>query len=113
MTPNQSSQGQRMTHESFRYEEHRSMSKVSEDDIRKYIQEGEGPHVEFKTRFTGDNLIARHVSAFANSGGGVIIFGVGPDGEVLGLSKEELERTMERLTRLTQSLLPMYAYTIG
>src|SRR5947209_7809671 len=89
-----------------------SMNNISADDIRNFTKQGEGPHVEFKTRFTADNLIARHLSAFANSGGGIIIFGVGSHGEILGLSDEELKHTMSRLKRLAGSLLPIYAYEL-
>jgi len=89
-----------------------SMKNISADDIREYIKQGEGPHIEFKTRFTADNLIARHLSAFANSGGGIIIFGVGSHGEIFGLSDEEIKQTMDRLKRLAQSLLPIYAYEL-
>jgi predicted HTH transcriptional regulator len=89
-----------------------SMNSISADDIRNYIKQGEGPHVEFKTRFTADNLIARHLSAFANSGGGIIIFGVGSHNEILGLSDEELTNTKDRLERLAKSLLPIYAYEL-
>jgi len=52
------------------------MIDTSAEGIRALIKQGEGPSVEFKTRFTAERLIARHLSAFANSRGGTIIFGV-------------------------------------
>ena len=89
------------------------MFDTSPESLRKVIAGGEGPSVEFKVRFTSDRLIARHVSAFANSGGGVIFFGVGDHGEILGLSREEEAYTLSRLNQLAGSLLPSSTYQIG
>lgn len=69
------------------------MFDTSPDGLKKLIAQGEAPKVEFKDRFTADRLIARHVVAFANSLGGIIFFGVGSKGELLGLSREEEEYT--------------------
>jgi hypothetical protein len=86
---------------------------MTADEIRKLIRQGEGPYVEFKNRFTGDRLIARYVSAFANSGGGTIIFGVSDKGEILGVSPEEEKETLHRLKRLGLQLLPIFVYSLG
>ena len=85
----------------------------SPEGIRTLIKQGEGPNVEFKTRFTAERLIARHLSAFANSGGGTIIFGVSDKGEILGLPPEEGRVTLKRMKRLAESLLPIFAYELG
>jgi nucleoside 2-deoxyribosyltransferase len=86
---------------------------TSPNGIKRLARQGEGPNVEFKTRFTADSLIGRYVSAFANSGGGIIIFGVSDSGEILGLPREEEEQTLNRLKRLAESLLPIYVYRVG
>lgn len=85
----------------------------SPEGIRALIKQGEGTNVEFKTRFTAEKLIARHLSAFANSGGGTIIFGVSDKGEVLGLPPEEGRVTLQRMKRLAESLLPIFAFELG
>ena len=89
------------------------MINTSPEGIRELIKQGEGPNVEFKTRFTAERLIARHLSAFANSGGGTIIFGVSGKGEILGLPREEETVTLGRLKRLAESLLPIFVYKLG
>jgi hypothetical protein len=89
------------------------MIDTSPDGIRRLLRQGEGPTVEFKARFTADRLIARHVSAFANSLGGIIIFGISDKGEILGLSREEEKQTLDRLKRLGESLLPIFLYRLG
>jgi nucleoside 2-deoxyribosyltransferase len=86
---------------------------MTADEIRNLIRQGEGPHVEFKSRFTSDRLIARYVSAFANSGGGTIIFGVSDKGGILGVSPEEEKETFHRLKRLGLQLLPIFVYSLG
>jgi hypothetical protein len=89
------------------------MFDTSPDGLRQLIAQGEGPRIEFKRRFTADRLIARHVVAFANSLGGFIFFGVGDKGELLGLSREEADYTLARLTRLAGSVLPASSYQFG
>jgi len=85
---------------------------MTADEIKELIRQGEGPHLEFKTRFTGDKFIARHIGAFANSGGGTIIFGVSDKGEILGLSPEEEREAAYRLKRIGQQLLPIFVYSL-
>ena len=89
------------------------MHAISAEEILQLLREGEGPHVEFKSRFTADRLIARHVAAFANSGGGTLIIGVSDKGEVLGLEQDEEKQTLNRLKRLAESLLPIFVYSLG
>jgi predicted HTH transcriptional regulator len=89
------------------------MHAISAEEILQLLREGEGPHVEFKSRFTADRLIARHVAAFANSGGGTLIIGVSDTGEVVGLEQDEEKQTLNRLKRLAESLLPIFVYSLG
>ena len=84
---------------------------MTADEIKELISQGEGPHLEFKTRFASDKFIARHIGAFANSGGGTIIFGVSDKGGILGLSPEEEKEILYRLKRIGQQLLPIFVYS--
>src|SRR5438445_11065974 len=88
------------------------MFDTSPSAILDIISHGENVHVEFKTRFV-ERAIARHLTAFANSGGGILIIGVDERNDVLGLSREEGTATLERLQRLAASLLPPALYKPG
>jgi predicted HTH transcriptional regulator len=89
------------------------MFDTSPDGIRKLIAQGEGVTVEFKTRFTTDKAIARHLVAFANSQGGIVIFGVGDTKRILGLSRADVLSTLKRTKRLASALLPDSTYDLG
>lgn len=86
---------------------------VSPAGLRELVSRGESPTVEFKTRFSIDRAVARHLVAFANSDGGILLFGIGDRGEVLGLSEEDASQTMARLKKLAATLLPASTYQIG
>ncbi len=79
---------------------------TSPDAILKLIGQGEGPTVEFKERLSADAIIARTLSAQANSGGGVVIIGVDDEGQPTGLSGDEAASTLSRLISIAASLLP-------
>ena len=55
------------------------------------IEEGEGLTTEFKRRVSTGEKIAREMIAFANTRGGVIIFGVDDDKSVVGVESEKAE----------------------
>jgi predicted HTH transcriptional regulator len=66
------------------------------------VSRGEGPTVEFKRQ------LQRHthrgpmktISAFANGGGGVIIFGVDDDEQVVGIEQDDPPRAVDLLATL-------------
>lgn len=58
-------------------------------DLRRIILKGEGQHLDFKFRVDDQKKIARTLSAFANSGGGVLLIGVKDSGKVVGVNPEE------------------------
>jgi len=90
------------------------MFDTSIEGLRKIIAAGENSSVEFKLRFGAENSIARHLSAFANSGGGIMIFGVADDKNVVGFSgEEEKSQTHARLSRLARKLLPQSNFVTG
>jgi len=66
------------------------------DQIRSLIAAGEGPRIEFKKRIPDAALLARLVSAFSNSSGGVVLVGVGDRGEIVGTDIEEAQQTFRR-----------------
>jgi hypothetical protein len=65
----------------------------------------EGPEVDFKEEIPPDRdkdilRVAKTVSAFANETGGVLLFGVNDDEEIVGISSHGLDTTKNRLTSL-------------
>lgn len=56
------------------------------------ISLGETSTVQFKRTLDRDNKLAAELCAFANSSGGMILFGVEDDGDISGLSAEEIRK---------------------
>ncbi len=69
-----------------RHEAHRSL-----DELRRLVSLGEGRHVEFKLRVPEGSRVVREIAAFANSGGGRVLIGVGDDGGIVGLRDADEE----------------------
>lgn len=53
------------------------------------IAEGENFTTEFKQRFSSHEKIAKEIIAFANSKGGVILFGIDDDSSIYGVDSEK------------------------
>jgi len=81
------------------------MFDTTENGILNLIAAGESEQVEFKRRLPPGDLIARTLTAFANTSGGVLILGVDDSGRVLGLSPDEIEEARARLQETSISLL--------
>jgi len=60
-------------------------------ELKDLILEGETSTTEFKRKFTTPVKIAKEISAFANTKGGFLIFGVDDDGSVYGVESEKGE----------------------
>jgi predicted HTH transcriptional regulator len=60
-------------------------------DVLRLIEEGEGFEVEFKRKVSSPEKIARALSAFANTKGGYVLFGVDDDGSIIGVESEKSE----------------------
>ena len=65
------------------------------------IEEGENIQCEFKRKFSTHEKIAREMIAFANTKGGVILFGVDDDKKIIGVEseKETTELVKDTVTR--------------
>jgi predicted HTH transcriptional regulator len=65
---------------------------MTSEELRQIIKRGETSLVQFKEMFSTSAKIADEMIAFANSRGGVIIFGVkDKTGEIVGLSFEQVQ----------------------
>lgn len=50
------------------------MKKITEDELQRLIERGEGQQLEFKRSLAELETAARTIVAFANTDGGVLIF---------------------------------------
>lgn len=65
--------------------------------LKELVKKGEGEHLEFKLKSNHPEKIVREVVAFANSGGGKLLVGVGDDKTIKGLKDaDEDEYTLTR-----------------
>jgi predicted HTH transcriptional regulator len=60
-------------------------------ELHKLIEDGENSTVEFKRKFSSPEKIAKEMIAFANSKGGIILFGVDDDRTIIGVESEKGE----------------------
>lgn len=61
------------------------------NELRDVIAAGESTTVEFKRKFTSGEKIAKEISAFANTKGGLLIIGVDDDKSIVGVRSEKEE----------------------
>jgi predicted HTH transcriptional regulator len=60
-------------------------------EVLELIEGGENLQCEFKRKFSSSEKIAREMIAFANTRGGVILFGVDDNKEIVGVDSEKSE----------------------
>lgn len=71
-------------------------------NIEALLAGGENQTVEFKEKLPPPDIVARLISAFANTEGGVILFGIREPNQVTGVPPEPFERLYRRaLERIT------------
>jgi predicted HTH transcriptional regulator len=63
-------------------------------DVKMLIEEGEGFELEFKRKVSTPIKIAKTMISFANTKGGIILFGVDDDRKIVGVSSEKEEMEM-------------------
>lgn len=71
-------------------------------EVQVIISRGEGADVEFKRQLPDGNPQGpmKTISAFANGDGGVIIFGVDDEGQIVGLQDQYLRSAVDRVSTL-------------
>ena len=63
-------------------------------DVKRLIEDGEGFELEFKRKVSTPQKIARTIASFANTKGGIILFGVDDDGSIVGVESEKTELSL-------------------
>jgi ATP-dependent DNA helicase RecG len=80
---------------------------MEEFELRNQILLGEDSTRQFKREPSADAKMAGEIVAFANSGGGRILFGVAKDGTIIGLTGEQAEKVGEDVAKIAwDSLRP-------
>jgi ATP-dependent DNA helicase RecG len=86
---------------------------MNAEDIRRLASQGEGQQLEFKRSLAELDTATRTVAAFANAGGGLLLFGVRDSGEIIGvkIGQTTKERITSRITGATDpALYPSVEY---
>lgn len=71
---------------------------MNRKQLIRLIEDGENLNIEFKQRFSDFEKIAKEIIAFANTNGGVIIFGINDNGKVYGVDSEKEVKELVELT---------------
>ena len=86
---------------------------MTPDQIKQLIATGEDSRCEFKSQLPSKRDLAQDLSAFGNSGGGVMLVGVADDGEVLGLESEQLGEYQQTIANVaSDNIQPALQLTI-
>ncbi|MGV9962687.1 AlbA family DNA-binding domain-containing protein [Streptomyces olivaceus] len=77
---------------------------TTSDDVKLLLAEPEGQHLEFKIGAAKPQVIAQIISAFANSGGGAIVFGIRDDkpmsDRLTGIDEARFTHAMRRAMQM-------------
>ena len=76
---------------------------MTPEQIKQLIATGEDSRCEFKSQLPSKRDLAQELSAFGNSGGGVMLVGVADDGEVLGLESEQLGEYQQTIANVASN----------
>ncbi len=80
------------------------MATVDASTIQDLIDTGESETVEFKSRWPGGPVVAKVLAAFANTSGGVLIFGVDGHGETVGVEHAQVRDILAKVAHICSSL---------
>lgn len=84
-------------------------------ELKTLVARGEGASLEFKRKAAYPDKVVREMIAFANARGGILLVGVGDDGEIAGLKHPEddshviqqaLQKCLPRLP-VTETFIPV------
>ena len=77
-------------------------------DLIEKIYLGEDSTIEFKRELPHRESLGDEIAAFANANGGVILIGVGDDSEIVGIDRQNLDRTEKTAVEICgDNIVPM------
>ena len=71
-------------------------------ELLEKIYLGEDSTIEFKRELPERKELSDEMAAFANASGGVILIGVGDNGEIVGIDRESLDRAEKTVVEICQ-----------
>jgi predicted HTH transcriptional regulator len=71
---------------------------MNHKNLLSLLEQGENLSIEFKQRFSDYKKIAKEFIAFANTNGGVVLFGIDDDGSIYGVESEKSETELIKET---------------
>lgn len=83
---------------------------LTQQELMEMISKGESPYIEFKEENIKPNDLAGEIVSFANMEGGTIIIGVSDDGEIKGITIENIEERIMNICRNNcfPNIIPIY-----
>ncbi|MBR0030772.1 MAG: putative DNA binding domain-containing protein [Treponema sp.] len=79
---------------------------MEQEELRKIVSQGETSKVQFKQKLDNNDSIAAEMIAFANSKGGIILFGIeDKTGTVIGLDYAKLQETGNALANIANDFV--------
>lgn len=73
-------------------------------DLKSIIQEGEGPHLDFKEAIPRD--LGKVIASFASCGGGLILIGIDKNRNSIGVDAEKLDGLWQHVDEAIQKVHP-------
>ena len=76
---------------------------MNNNQIKRLIEAGEDSHCEFKGQLPSNRELAQDLSAFGNSGGGVMLIGVDKGGKLSGLEQAKLDEYQQTIANIASN----------
>ena len=74
-------------------------------ELTEKIYLGEDSTIEFKRELPHRESLAEEIAAFANASGGVILIGVDDDSTIVGMDRQDLDRTEKTVLEIAGTTL--------
>lgn len=85
---------------------------MTDKELMEILELGEDSKIQFKKIFNSPDSLAAEIGAFANSEGGRILVGVNDNGEIIGLTKNEIARYNQMISNVcSQKIEPSISVT--
>ncbi|MFD5252862.1 helix-turn-helix domain-containing protein [Streptomyces bobili] len=80
--------------------------RMNVEEVRRLLKQGESDTVEFKTSAPrSSHELAKQLASLANTRGGVVVYGVAPTGQPVGMSIADMGHLRTRVQKVAESLI--------